>query len=717
MRLAKTILLALPLVLLLTAIVSGQETEREKRRTTNPTVTGGTGLFTVYDSSTLKKGEFNFGVFVNNYDRDPGDVDILQTPINFAVGATDKLEFFVNDDAYQRLMSDAPFELSGPLFLNLTQPFNAFDANPIPGPDRDTPGFFPLNGAPIGGALVGGILPGLPQTGGQLIFDPLLNRLKPAFFVPGYLNDFPFLGKGGGTTGNVTLGAKYRLNSQDAKIGYAILGILRIPTVLTNALRTKDRGGRLTLGSGAGTPDYGAFFVISPRFGIVSTHINIGYMHSGDPSFSENELLDRNDSVIFSGGIDIPFNQYAQAIGEVTYNLYVANQTPNLNQVNPVDVVVGARFYPLGKKEDRRFMLSLGGGYRYFVNNSGEERDASRRLLGGRSDSDYNGFVAHLTVGLRRVAPKPVPPPPDPCANNRPPTVTLTADKMAVKQGANETVNFTARGMDADNDNLTYKWTASSGQLTGTGGQMTWNSAGLGPGDYRISVTVTDVCNNSATDSRTVTVEKVNNCPTVTLRANPTSVQEGSDQPFTFTANANDPDGDRLQYTWTSTRGTLSGGDAEKRLDTTGLAAGSITVKVTITDGQCPATDSVTVNITPRPQPPPVFSTSCSTYKTANDTRPDNACKRVLDDVAARLQADPTATVILDGHSDKGEKPGTAKRRAERIRDYLVNERRVDANRVEIRSFDATRPHESGDRKLNRRVVIHVVPQGAVRPQ
>ena len=86
------------------------------------------------------------------------------------------------------------------------------------------------------------------------------------------------------------------------------------------------------------------------------------------------------------------------------------------------------------------------------------------------------------------------------------------------------------------------------------------------------------------------------------------------------------------------------------------------------------------------------------------------------DDVAARLQADPTATLIIDGHSDKGEKPGTAKRRAERVRDYLVNERKVDANRVEIRSFDNTRPHESGDRKLNRRVVLTVVPQGAKRP-
>ncbi|MEW6736390.1 MAG: hypothetical protein AB1489_34175, partial [Acidobacteriota bacterium] len=133
MRPAKAILTAFSLVLLLTAIVLAQDTEREKRRVTNPTVTGATGLFTVYDSSTLKRGEFNLGLFVNNYDRDPGDVDILQTPINMAFGVTDKFEAFVNVDAYQRLISDAPFELSGPLFPGLSQPQNLFSLASVPG--------------------------------------------------------------------------------------------------------------------------------------------------------------------------------------------------------------------------------------------------------------------------------------------------------------------------------------------------------------------------------------------------------------------------------------------------------------------------------------------------------------------------------------------------------------------------------------------------------
>lgn len=491
MRLAKTLLLALPLLLLLTAVVSAQDTEREQRRITNPTVTGATGLFTVYDSSTLKKGEFNLGIFANNYDRDPGDVDIMQYPVNLAVGATDRLELFVNVDTYQRLISGTPFELSGPLFPSLSQPPGTFSFASVPGSrasDDETPGFFPLDGAPVSGALVGGILPGLPNTGFQPLLDRRTGRVKPAFFIPGYLNDFPFLARGGGTTGNVTFGAKFRINSQDSPIGAALVGIVRIPTVFANALRLKERGGRLTMGSGAGKPDFGGFLIISPRFGTVSTHINVGFMRNGDPETADEILIDRADTLIVAGGIDVPVGRYAQLIGELTYQQYVGRQTPNLNQVNPLDVVVGARFFPFGKQEGRRFLFSLGGGYRYFLNNAGDERENQRRLFGA-DDNDYNGFVAHLTIGLRRGAPKPPPPTPDPCANNRPPTVTLTADKMAVKQRANETVAFTAQAMDADNDNLIYKWTASGGQLTGSGGQMTWNSANLAPGDYRISVT------------------------------------------------------------------------------------------------------------------------------------------------------------------------------------------------------------------------------------
>ncbi|MBI4850951.1 MAG: OmpA family protein [Acidobacteria bacterium] len=737
MRFWKTMLATILLVLFMNVIASAQEdggAKREERRITQPTVSGATGLFTVYDSSTLKKGEINVGFFANNYDRDPGDVDIMQFPVNIAVGVTNRLELFLQTDGSQRVISNAPFELSGPLFPGLRQPQGSFglDGIKVSFPDLDTdPRFFPLNGAPISGAIFGGVLPGLPQTGSRPVFDPVTNITKPGFMVPGYLNDFPFLGKGGNTLGNATFGAKFRFTEDNRGVGFALLTLVRVPTVPGGALFQKERGGRLAQGSGAGATDFGLFLITSLRKGIVSTHLNFGFMHANDPKSRNFKLIDRSDSAIFSAGVDVPINKYVQLIGETTATYYIGDATKNLNRINPVDVVAGARFFPFGKREDRRFLLSFGGAYRYFTNNSGSERQETTinpviatglvpaDVINRGLDNDYNGFVANVTLGLRNVV-KPPPPPPakDPCAEALPPSVELNADKLAVKERSNDTVKFTTRTM---GDGITYNWTATGGTFTDNdGAERTWSSANLAPGTYTITVTVTDKCNKTKSDTRTITVEKGNRCPTVSLRANPTSAQEGADVTFNFTASGNDQDGDKLQYVWTTTRGTLSGGDAAKQINSTGLSAGDITVKVTVSDGQCSATDSVTVSITPRPAPPQVVSFTCTgnpSYKTPNSTRVDNACKRVLDDVEARLRNDRNATIIIEGHSDKGEKAGTAKTRAERVRDELINVKNVDAGRIEIRVYDNQRPDPSGDRNANRRVIIHIVPQGAARPQ
>lgn len=736
MRLWKTMLATVLLVLLMNVMAFAQEDggkKREERRITQPTVSGATGLFTVYDSSTLKKGELNVGFFANNYDRDPGDVDIMQFPVNVAVGVTDRFEVFLQTDGYQRVISNAPFELSGPLFPGLSRQQGSFGLDGINAlfPDLQTdPNFFPLNGAPVSGAIFGGVLPGLPQTGSRPVFDPVTNTSKPGFMVPGFLNDFPFLGKGGGTLGSATFGGKVAVR-QGRGIGLALLGIVRVPTVPAGTLFQKDRGGRLTQGSGAGATDFGVFAITSLRKGIVSTHLNFGYVHANDPKSRNFELLDRSDSAIFSAGVDVPISKHVQLIGETTFTYYISDATKVLNRVNPVDVVAGARFFPFGKREDRRFLFSFGGAYRYFTNNAGSERKetnikqviatglVSPNVIARGLDNDYNGFVANITLGLRNIIKPPPPPAPvDPCANALPPTLELAADKLAVKERSNDTVKFTTRSM---GDGLTYNWTATGGSFTSNGdSERTWSSANLAPGTYTITVTVTDKCNKTKSDTRTITVEKGNRCPTVSLRANPTSAQEGADVTFNFTAGGNDPDGDRLQYVWTTSRGSLSGGDAAKQLNSTGLSAGEITVKVTVSDGQCSASDSVTVSITPRPAPPQVVTFSCvanPSYKTPNSTRVDNACKRVLDDVVLRLQNDRNATIIIDGHSDKGEKPGTAKTRADRVRDELVNVKKIDPGRIEVRSFDNQRPDPSGDRNANRRVIIHVVPQGAVRPQ
>src|SRR5215467_4400507 len=101
MRLAHRALIAALVSLVLCAAVSAQTLRSpDDPRNQSPAVgTGGpeggpTGLFTIYDGSTLRRGEFTFSIAYSNYDRDPGNVDIVDVPLSFNVGINDHIELF-----------------------------------------------------------------------------------------------------------------------------------------------------------------------------------------------------------------------------------------------------------------------------------------------------------------------------------------------------------------------------------------------------------------------------------------------------------------------------------------------------------------------------------------------------------------------------------------------------------------------------------------------
>src|SRR5512140_1344301 len=88
------------LILLTLAIAAAAQTSDARSdkdpRNTAPTVgTGGpiggpTGLFTVYDGSTLRRGEYTLSAAYSNYDRDPGNADFTSVPLSFQIGLTNK---------------------------------------------------------------------------------------------------------------------------------------------------------------------------------------------------------------------------------------------------------------------------------------------------------------------------------------------------------------------------------------------------------------------------------------------------------------------------------------------------------------------------------------------------------------------------------------------------------------------------------------------------
>src|SRR5688500_18215601 len=119
MRLATRARIAALATLVLCTAVSAQTLRGPNDpRNQAPTVgTGGspggpTGLFTIYDGDTLRRGEFTFSIAYSNYDRDPGDVDIVEIPISFNLGLNDHLELFFNTDAYRGVKVNNPKHLS-----------------------------------------------------------------------------------------------------------------------------------------------------------------------------------------------------------------------------------------------------------------------------------------------------------------------------------------------------------------------------------------------------------------------------------------------------------------------------------------------------------------------------------------------------------------------------------------------------------------------------
>ena len=120
MRLANKVFFITLLALMMSLIVSAQTRRSEEDpRNIAPTVgTGGpmggpTGLFTVYDGQTLRRGEYTFSIAYSNFDRDPGNADFTEVPISFQVGLNDYVELFFNTDAYRAIKVNSPRNLSG----------------------------------------------------------------------------------------------------------------------------------------------------------------------------------------------------------------------------------------------------------------------------------------------------------------------------------------------------------------------------------------------------------------------------------------------------------------------------------------------------------------------------------------------------------------------------------------------------------------------------
>ena len=428
MKLAKKAFITtlLMLALIVTASAQTLRSSDDPRNHTSTVGTGGppggpTGLFTIYDGTTLRKGEFTFSAAYSNYDRDPGNVDIVEVPISFQIGLSDHVELFFNTDAYRGIKVNSPRNLSGFYLPNSqvrigniftsgpaivlapqgpgtsqypgvavyrpagTQPFVQF---PYSGGNAGTFGIqLPVNaggifGFPGGFALLGPAsggsggtaanFPGIGSVYGSILPGVVLQTVAltgggtaPTVFTlqPSYLPDAPLLNRTYGESGfsTFTVGGKWRFTGPSNPVGIGIIPFYRF-----YADSADNFGGFNQLQRGASPGgnrgDFGLVGFADARLRKwLNVSANVGYIYNSSIKSGNITLLDRPDELIAGIGVDFPVNKFFQPILEFRSTQYVGGRTPNAFENSPIEGLAGARVYPTR-------WFSIGGWYRYHAN-------------------------------------------------------------------------------------------------------------------------------------------------------------------------------------------------------------------------------------------------------------------------------------------------------------------------------------------------------------
>jgi outer membrane protein OmpA-like peptidoglycan-associated protein len=524
----------------------------------------------------------------------------------------------------------------------------------------------------------------LNSTNGLQYRNTIYNSFLPCTgCAPAYVEDYPFASHNGGGVGEIDLGVKIGLLSErrGKPISLSIRNDFYIPaqtgysTLLSNQVQS-------------GMFNYGIGLEVSKNLfhhSILAT-INWAYrftrqsdytvVFNGTPTPSALKLADQ---MPIGAGLQIFPEKRFQIITEYDGLIYVGKpiQNTTFGARDPVDSVMGFRVYALKN-------LALDVAYRYNLNLTNHQ--------------DRNGFV--VKVAFARWPEKPLPP------DNV--TASCSAEKSSVMEGSNESVAVTAAATDANGRPLNYTWTASAGNISGAGPYVRWDSTGLGPGSYSLTARVDNGAGNNASCSTSIAVrpKPAPAAPTMSCTANPSTVNAG-ERP-TITAVVNDVSGTSITYTWQANAGQIIGAGASVQLDTSGLAPGTYTVTGRAENGVHSACDcSTTVTVQAPPLAPEASKISDCSFA-LNSARADNVCKRVLDDVAVRLQSDPKAKIVVVGYADAKERGAQklAAQRADSAKKYLTEKKSVDASRVDART-------DTSGGKESRSVEIILVPEGA----
>ena len=196
---------------------------------------------------------------------------------------------------------------------------------------------------------------------------------------------------------------------------------------------------------------------------------------------------------------------------------------------------------------------------------------------------------------------------------NQRPTASVSPDTATVDGGGAVTLDGTAR--DPDTITLTYAWTSSGGGTFDDASALdtTWTAPPKTNAAQDITLTLTVTDDGHGERAATVTVQvtvRANRAPAATATATtPTTVNGGGK--VTLRGTATDPDGDRPEYTWSSSGGGSFDNASALEATWTAPAANadvqSITLTLKATDATM-ASDTATVSVTVRANQAPEVS-------------------------------------------------------------------------------------------------------------
>jgi len=681
---------------------SGFAQQSTKKRWNAASLDGTSGLFKTWDAETLRQWETNWTFGYDLYTRDPGKMKVGRAPAGVAIGIFNRLEFFEAMDVTRHITAEEIRYY------------------------RRLPGQLPA--------------PAQTPTGVQSF-----NQVAPFMDVPRATD-----------RSDLHLGLKFNILSErrGEPVSFGVAGFGTIPG-------HRDIVG-LNRGLSSGAYSGGFALLFSKTASVVRVHVNVGTNFVADPGVGDINLASFKNEFIYRGGFEVPAYGRIRFIAELDGIKYYGNSTTGLYPRSPLEAILGARVYA---KE----WLSFGAGYQptfhqgragyngfvvqgtlatrrndpptvtcsaanasilqqdttavraHAVDPDGDKLTYSWSASGGKitGNDDTATFDATnvapgkytVTVTVKDKKHEVT------CSTeitvlkrNYAPTAKVDPATFAITQGESQDLRCT--GTDQNNDPLTYSWTVDGQKLAAAGQQISFGSEGRKPGNYTVTCNVSDG-EASASASSTGTVReriKPNQPPTIECLTTTMDVASGGS--IELRAKAADPDGDRLNYSWSATGGSVSGTGETATFNAAGVKAGSYAVTVTVDDGRGgKASCSMTVNVSERLS---ITKDKCGFFAPGK-FRVDNCAKAILDDLAVRMKNDPKLKANVIGYTDDSrlEKraKGLGEKRAKAVAAYLEKQG-VETSRMTITDGGPNNPvgdnTKAAGRTLNRRVEIEL---------